>query len=59
MYEQTDEEYFRLRAEAERELASTATNPAVVRVHASLATGYDALVRQEQEAKRPILRIKA
>jgi hypothetical protein len=59
MYAQTDEEYFRSRAETERQLASAASSVEVADIHASLAKGYDELVRQERASRRSMLRIKA
>jgi hypothetical protein len=52
---QSDEDYFRNRANAERELAARASTPAVAAIHTSLARGYDELVRREQRP-RPIIR---
>lgn len=57
MYSQSDEEYFLSRAEAERAAAKAAGNPAVAKIHSSLAQGYDELVRQERAQIRPVLRI--
>ncbi len=46
----SDEDYFRCRANEERELARRAVSPAVSSIHLSLAVGYDELVRREQQA---------
>jgi hypothetical protein len=51
---QSDEEYFRSRAVAERELAASASTPAVAAIHISLARGYDELVRREQQPLQTI-----
>lgn len=59
MHAQSDEEYFQSRAEAERQLARAASDPAVTNIHASLAKGYEELVRQERATNRPVLHIRA
>lgn len=45
---QSDIEYYRRRAAAERELARTATSPASAAIHAELARGYDALAENPE-----------
>ena len=40
---QSDTDYFRQRATAEREMALKAANPQVAEIHLELARGYDAL----------------
>lgn len=51
----SDEEYFRSRADEERELARSAVSPAVSRIHLSLAVGYDELVRREQQSGQLVI----
>ena len=45
---QSDTEYFRQRAEAERALAKSAAKASVAAIHDELARGYEALVRYEE-----------
>ncbi len=56
---QSDEDYFRSRANTERDLARTASSPVVANIHLSLASGYDELVRQAQQPQQTTLQIRS
>jgi len=54
---QSNFDYFRLRAEQEREAARKASEPYIAAIHSELADGYEAVLRHPES--RPALKIVA
>ena len=52
---ETDMEYYRQRADREREMARNAATPKVAAIHDELARGYDLLVKEPQERNGVLL----
>lgn len=59
MPDQNTVEYYARRAERSREMARTAINPAISRVHAELAERYEELIRLTPAENTPTVTVTA